>query len=792
MTGQEENLAQLVNSEIEQSFLGCLLLEPKCFDIVAWFSPAFFGVPVHGKIFDAIKQHKQQGRDYCPEMIAQFFSNDEKLQEVGGEQYLKNMAADVISLAGVRGYANFLLSLHYRRMALSLSQNMQDLAINADLATPPEMILNNLDLVLTEARNLKTKDNIKSAAEGIAGALELARNPTYGVNSGFGKLHKITGGFKPSELITIGGRPGMGKAQPLSAKIKTVNGWTTMGNINVGDEIASIDGKKNYVTGKFPQGEKDIFKVTFHDGRSTECCAEHLWKVKNRKWNTHTRVLQTAEIARLLKKPSYKNRISIFPVNGDFGHNEELPIHPYLLGVLIGDGCLAKNSLIISSPDTFIIQKCQKLLPNGYALKVAGGYDFRLSKKTAGGRNVIQDKIRNMGLGAKRSEEKFIPELYLLANKKQRIDLINGLLDTDGTVERDGTIRYATSSEKLAHDFISLANSLGATCRLSTKIPTFTYKGIKKNGLKAYIISIRHNDAKILISLPRQLKKLPKKYQYSGAVALKIKSITLERRAEACCISVDHADKVYITDDYIPTHNTAMGLTIAVNAAKQGKRVLFFSLEMSHQQLWQRILSRLSHAPLHSGNLHDDEWESVDKAARDAYHMPLEIDDSPSLTALEICSRAAQYKRKNGLDLIIIDYLGFIKASDPKANKVYQIEEITGSLKALAKTQNVPVILLCQLSRGIEGKDDKRPGLADLRDSGCIEQDSDVVMFIYRDEYYKKNKDSRIKSASAQAYDMADENAMKGKAELIVAKNRQNVLGTIDLNFSGERQEFYE
>lgn len=447
--GMQENLNLLVNNEIEQSLLGCLLLDQKCFDSVAWFSGSFFGVPVHGKIFDAIKQHKQQGRDYCPEMISQFFANDNDLNEVGGEQYLKDMAANVISLQGVRGYANFLLSLHYRRMALTLSQNMQDLAINADLETPPEMLLHNLDLVLTEARNLKTRDNIKSAAEGIAGALELARNPTYGVNSGFGKLHKITGGFKPSELITIGGRPGMGK--------------------------------------------------------------------------------------------------------------------------------------------------------------------------------------------------------------------------------------------------------------------------------------------------------------------------------------------------------TTMGLTIAVNAAKQGKRVLFFSLEMSHQQLWQRILARLSRAPVHSGGLQDDEWEDVEKAARDAYRMPLEIDDSPSLTALEICARAAQYKRKNGLDLIIIDYLGFIKSADPKANKVHQIEEITGSLKALAKTQNVPVILLCQLSRGIEGKDDKRPGLADLRDSGCIEQDSDMVMFIYRDEYYTKKKSNfKGREETPSAYQLADVDAVKGKAELIIAKNRQNVLGTIDLNFSGERQEFYE
>lgn len=235
---------------------------------------------------------------------------------------------------------------------------------------------------------------------------------------------------------------------------------------------------------------------------------------------------------------------------------------------------------------------------------------------------------------------------------------------------------------------------------------------------------------------------------------------------------------------------SAMGLTLAYNAADVGKNILFFSLEMTHPQLMQRLISRLSNQAVHSGDIHDEDM--ADQAVSKLSKLPLHIDDSSGLTAFEIASRASLHKRRHGLDMIVVDYLGFIRSSDPKANKVHQVGEVTQAMKEMAKTLQVPVILLCQLSRASEDSTDKRPELRHLRDSGSIEQDSDMVLFIYREEYYQKKTDDRYISPEKDAARKNDAAATKGKAEIIVAKNRQGILKTIDLKFNGEHQVFYE
>jgi replicative DNA helicase len=242
---------------------------------------------------------------------------------------------------------------------------------------------------------------------------------------------------------------------------------------------------------------------------------------------------------------------------------------------------------------------------------------------------------------------------------------------------------------------------------------------------------------------------------------------------------------------------TAMGLTVAVNASLSGKKVLFFSLEMAHSQLMQRVLSRFSEQGVHSGEVSD--WQAVDSQVERITRLPLDIDDTAGLTVSDISSRTRRHKRRKGVDLIVIDYLGLMQATDRRANKVHQVEEITQGLKRLAKELNIPVILLCQLSRQIEQRDDKRPQLSDLRDSGAIEQDADVVLFVYREEYYLQNskpdinpKHGRDRQASAMADHEAAMAEAKGKAELIVAKNRQGRGGFVELLFNAKGQVFHE
>jgi replicative DNA helicase len=236
---------------------------------------------------------------------------------------------------------------------------------------------------------------------------------------------------------------------------------------------------------------------------------------------------------------------------------------------------------------------------------------------------------------------------------------------------------------------------------------------------------------------------------------------------------------------------TALALTLAVSAAKTGKKVKIVSLEMSEEQLVQRLYAQFTGisvqeqlkagAPLSMFRRLADAGNLLDE-------LPISIDASDTQTVTSIRAEARRDKRRGGLDLLIIDYLGLIQPSDPKAQKVHQIEQITTGLKRLSKELNIPVVLLAQLNRGVESRDDKRPGLADLRDSGSIEQDADVVMLLYRAEYYLAKEEPEDSSKWAAWSERRE--AAKGKADIITAKYRQGETGTDTVRFDGVRQVF--
>lgn len=223
---------------------------------------------------------------------------------------------------------------------------------------------------------------------------------------------------------------------------------------------------------------------------------------------------------------------------------------------------------------------------------------------------------------------------------------------------------------------------------------------------------------------------------------------------------------------------TAFVLNIAQYVAfKKMKSVAIFSLEMSKEQLVNRLFSLESQVDaqaLRTGNMKDSDWEKLIEGAGIIGQSQLIIDDTPGISVSELRSKCRKYKLENDLDLIIIDYLQLMTGSIGRSSESRQqeISEISRSLKGLARELNVPVIALSQLSRAVEGRPDKRPMLSDLRESGAIEQDADVVMFIYRDEYY--NKDSEYKK----------------QAEIIIAKQRNGPVGTVHLAWLGEYTKF--
>jgi replicative DNA helicase len=220
----------------------------------------------------------------------------------------------------------------------------------------------------------------------------------------------------------------------------------------------------------------------------------------------------------------------------------------------------------------------------------------------------------------------------------------------------------------------------------------------------------------------------------------------------------------------------------------------FFSLEMSSSQLAQRILSEAAEIPselIRKGDLTEAEFQRYLRAAGELEHCPLYIDDTPALPISQVAARARRLKRSSkGLDLLIIDYLQLVRPATAKDSRVNEVSEITQGLKAIAKELDIPVIALSQLSRQVENREDKRPQLSDLRESGSIEQDADVVMFVYRGEYYKEREKPGEDNLEAMTKWQQDMEALHGKAEVIIGKQRHGPVGSVELSFEGKFTRF--
>ncbi|MCB6176835.1 replicative DNA helicase [Rhodobacter sp. Har01] len=228
--------------------------------------------------------------------------------------------------------------------------------------------------------------------------------------------------------------------------------------------------------------------------------------------------------------------------------------------------------------------------------------------------------------------------------------------------------------------------------------------------------------------------------------------------------------------------------------AVDGGVVGFFSLEMSAEQLAARILSEASEVPsdqIRRGDMTEGEFRRFVDAAKDLEACPLYIDDTPALPISQLAARARRLKRTHGLDVLIIDYLQLVKGSSRTGdNRVQEVSEITQGLKAIAKELNVPVIALSQLSRQVENREDKRPQLSDLRESGSIEQDADVVMFVFREEYYREREKPADHELDKMAAWQQIMEQVHGKAEVIIGKQRHGPIGTVELSFEGRFTRF--
>lgn len=377
--------------------------------------------------------------------------------------------------------------------------------------------------------------------------------------------------YRPIQPVgnDIGYLPG---PQPLDSKIATPSGWTTMGEIKAGDFVIGSDGKPKKVLKTFDKGNKDIFKVIFNDGSFTECCEDHLWYTtsikESQKKDGQGSVKSLKEINSTLK--AYTTQINnhkipmVKPV--EFTEKETI-IHPYIMGVLLGDGTLSEDySTYFTTSDQEMVKNCQELLPYDMICKLkstsktskANSYSF-INKNNINNEqrkdNLFNYEINRLDLRGKKSFTKFIPDMYKFNSTKNRIALLQGLMDTDGFVSEDGSdVTYYSISNQLAEDFKFLVQSLGGIAHINKKLVKYNFNKLEdEKEVICNVISLSLPPDICPVKLSRKANRFKsRKYPISRMIS----EIIPVGKKEARCLLIESEDHLYATNEFILTHNT--------------------------------------------------------------------------------------------------------------------------------------------------------------------------------------------------------------------------------------------
>jgi replicative DNA helicase len=419
----------------------------------------------------------------------------------------------------------------------------------------------------------------------------------------------------------------------------------------------------------------------------------------------------------------------------------DLPLPPYVLGVWLGDGSSSSSGFTSADPEIAMLVE---------------------------GQGLEAPKLK--------SHLKHIPARYLRASEPQRRALLAGLLDTDGTVGRTGSVQFTATSRRLAEDFRELLHSLGYRCGWSQK----RVRGRAPDSCVAYTVTFTTSDDVFWLQRKRVMHKerrpqraTPRTRQRFITAVRAIPSVPVR------CVQVDNSDQMYLVGrSMIPTHNSTLALDLARAASvKAGLTSVIFSLEMSRNEITMRLLAAEAQVQLHAmrtGHLNEDDWARLARRMSEVVDAPLFIDDSPNMSMMEIRAKCRRLKQRHDLRLVIIDYLQLMSSPRRVENRQQEVSEMSRSLKLLSKELDVPVVAVAQLNRGPEQRSDKRPLLADLRESGSIEQDSDVVILLHREDAYEP------------------ESPRAGEADFIVAKHRNGPTATVTVAFQGHYSRFVD
>ncbi len=770
----------------EQCVLGGMMLSKDAIsDVLDVIKPQDYYRPAHQLVHDVILGLYGRGEPADAVTVAAELTRNGDIGRMGGAPYLHTLIASVPTAANAGYYARIVRERAILRRLVEVGTRIVQLGYGGD--GDADELVDRAEAEIYGVTDRRISEDYLPLAEIMPGALDEieaigSRGGTLaGVPTGFADLDALTNGLHPGQMVVIAARPAIGKALALDTPLPTPTGWTTMGQVRVGDRLLGADGRPITVTATTEvMLDRPCYEVVFDDLTTIVADAEHQWVTTTaadrrlayaavgadtigadgaaapdstaaadsadagditdetvRDYRTAVSVRTTGEIARMLYRddgygPSLPVPVLAVPVAQplDLEH-ARLPVPAYVLGTGLGDGSLREIGIL------------RKL-------------------------GILRD-LRVLSTN-------HIPRQYLRASREQRLALLAGLLDTAGTVSPTGSVHYTTTSARLAADVRELVVSLGYRCGLTSR----QAPGRTEPSAVAYTITFTTGDEVFGLARKRAAHRLRRPahtaQRVHGRLIVDVRPVG---SVPVRCVEVDAADHLYLASrSMIPTHNSALALDVCRSAAiKHGMTAVLFSLEMSRNEITMRLLSAEARVPLHAmrtGQLSEDDWTRLARRMSEVVDAPLFIDDSPNMSMMEIRSKCRRLKQRNDLKLVVVDYLQLMSSPKRVENRQQEVSELSRSLKLLAKELQVPVVALAQLNRGPELRTDKRPLLADLRESGSIEQDSDVVILLHREDAYER------------------ESPRAGEADLIVAKHRNGPTATVTVAFQGHYSRFVD
>lgn len=767
--------------DMEQAVLGALLLEKNALHrITDVLRSEMFYKESHKLIFEAILLLFQESQPIDVLTVKDSLRKSGNLEAAGGAFYLADLTSRVASAANIEYHGRVIAEKYILRELIRISDNVIKDAF--DETSDVFELLDKTEQSLFEVSETHLRRNYMGMPELVMKTLARLEElkgkdeAITGVSSGFQELDKITSGWQSSDLVIIAARPAMGKCLGKGTKVLMYDGTLKkVENIIVGDVLMGDDSTPRNVL-SLARGKENMYWVRQKRGidyRVNESHILSLVKKGLRDKSEKGEVLNIPLTEYLLSSRTFKKNLVGYRVPIEFPE-QALSFPPYLLGLWL---CQKQDEAIIKTREPEIIDYLEDYAAYLKVNLVQTCTESKLTtctleKQNPDGstENILLRELQKLGVW----DNKHIPKAYFANSSENRMELLAGLLDAKGiySMAAKAYDLYIVDLD-LAKEIKLLGDSLGfrVNIRLQSKNP--------KDG------HFHHN----IVSILGDLHTIPLGVIRKQAI---VQPRIVDHKYTEIMVEFDKEDNYYgfeidgnhlfLLEDMTVTHNTAFVLTVARNAAARNAPVAFFSLEMAAVQLVQRLVcaeAELDAQKVRTGKLENYEWQQLISRIGNLSNAPIFIDDTPGISIMDLRAKCRRLKAEKNIQIVVIDYLQLMTGNASKGgNREQEIAGISRALKELAKELGVCVIALAQLSRAVESRGgDKRPMLSDLRESGSIEQDADMVMALYRPEYYGFETDE-------------EGNSTQGLAEVIILKQRNGPTGTVKLQFIGKFGKF--